>query len=93
MLIGMTTFCNNKAHIVRLGGLWLYFSYETCIGMSYGGECIRCINKWGPTTGRHINQMGIRDYKEVEYSVLAEKVHAAVRQHGLDLFNASLASK
>jgi hypothetical protein len=91
MLINLNHYCNNKAHVLQLGSLRLHFSYETCIALGYKGERIRLANVWGPTTGRHINQMGICKYREVTVEEFMTKVHAAVMQHGLDQFNASLA--
>jgi len=52
---------DTQAHIVTMGDCCYYFSYETCIGFSgqSDGDCrsVRLKNRWGPTTGRHFNEM------------------------------------
>lgn len=55
-------------HIVDLDcGTSLYFSYETLIAKrSTDGTRERLDNVWGPTTGRHMNEMGIRDWPVVD---------------------------
>lgn len=90
MRISMSTYCNNKARCLELGTMRFYFSYDTCIAMSYNGERIRLDNTWGPTTGKHINQLGVREFKVVDDTQFAEAVHAAVREYGLQLFNDAL---
>lgn len=59
-----------EARRVTLRGIQLYFSYETLIAVSgfAGGEYkrMRLDNCWGPTTGRHINDMGLRDWPIVD---------------------------
>ncbi len=58
---------NTKAHIVELdNGTTLYFSYETIIAQRlHDGTQERIANSWGPTTGRHFNEMGLRDWPVV----------------------------
>lgn len=58
---------NTKAHCVYIGDRCYFFSYETCVGYTGPGldgdyKAIRRENVWGPTTGRHMNEMGIRDF-------------------------------
>ena len=57
---------NTPAHVVTIGKYSLYFSYETCIAVysPYGG--FRIQNYWGPTTGRHFNEMGVAGFNLVE---------------------------
>ena len=62
---------STPAHVVTLDdGTHLYFSYETCIAQRYfkDGDAVyeRVANVWGPTTGRHFNEMGLRDWPVVE---------------------------
>ena len=53
---------NTQAYILHLNEHTLYFSYRTCIAYS-GPSCnFRLSNSWGPTTGRHINEMGLKDW-------------------------------
>ena len=53
---------NTQAHIVSLNDHTMFFSYETCIGYDGPLGQFRLDNLWGPTTGRHINEMGLRNY-------------------------------
>ena len=48
-----------------------YFSYETCIAIkktyadgAYWSQ--RLENVWGPTTGRHINELGVSGFEIVD---------------------------
>lgn len=41
---------------VTIGDLTLWFSYETCVGfMAPGRGCVVRENRWGPTTGKHLD--------------------------------------
>ena len=49
---------NYGAHCMRLdvGGLTLWFSYDTVVAFSPPGHGVRVSeNCWGPTTGKHLN--------------------------------------
>lgn len=52
---------NTQAYIVSFGPHRFYVSYETVVG--YSGPLGRCRveNVWGPTTGRHLAEFGIKD--------------------------------
>jgi len=58
-----------EARICTIGGSEFYFSYETCIGFrGQSGNTqhqVRIVNSWGPTTGRHFNELGCRDFQTV----------------------------
>lgn len=43
--------------IVRLGTLRIAFSYQTPIGYDDGSGWVVRVNDWGPTTGKHLNQL------------------------------------
>ena len=47
----------NNARLVTIGDLDLYFSYKTVIAFNYEGRTIGRVNEWGPTTGRHMNDV------------------------------------
>ena len=53
-----------EARVARYRGVTMYFSYETLIAVSGAMDghylCFRRENVWGPTTGRHIHEMGLR---------------------------------
>jgi hypothetical protein len=60
-----------ECYIVRVGSAHCYISYETVIAVSgydEKGEWVRLrrTNTWGPTTGRHMSDMGIRDFAELD---------------------------
>ena len=61
---------NTKAHIVTVGAMDYYFSYETCIAMRGTSHGVyveaRLPNYWGPTTGRHFNEMGCKDFPQLD---------------------------
>lgn len=57
---------NTQAHIVDLGDVELFFSYETLIAVRTPTLRQRVRNSWGPTTGRHFNEMGCGGFDVVE---------------------------
>lgn len=67
---------NTKCYIVCVGGVTTYISYETVIAAEYKGECVRAQNTWGPTTGRHMRDMGVYDWPQLSLRELYEKVDA-----------------
>lgn len=89
---------NTQAYAVSIGTLTLYFSYETLVAMSGPGiEPCRLPNLWGPTTGRHINEMGVRDWPEVEADEMQRRlattlVHQAFALLPTDIEPLSVAS-
>lgn len=62
---------NTKAYVLEINGRSFYFSYETCIafcGVTFAKEgyvSVRRENTWGPTTGRHMNEMHVRHFDVV----------------------------
>jgi len=62
---------NTPCYRVSVGDVTCYISYETVVGVSgYNdkGELVRLRRKnvWGPTTGRHMSDMDIREYPELD---------------------------
>ena len=58
---------NTDCHIVEVGPHTFYFSYRTCVaytGPAYP-KSIRIQNHWGPTTGRHLSDMYVKDWEVV----------------------------
>ena len=47
-----------NAHMVHIGPLSLWFSYQTCVAFR-GRDGYTWVreNSWGPTTGRHLNEI------------------------------------
>lgn len=60
---------NTKCYIVHIGPHDLYFSYETLIGYDGPIGYFRRENIWGPTTGRHINEMCLDNADIVDKNV------------------------
>ena len=49
---------NTPFHEVTVGPLTLYFSYQTCVAFyPPAGRRVVSENVWGPTTGRHLNEL------------------------------------
>lgn len=57
---------NSPCFELRISGVVLGISYETVISAHYGNELIRRHNVWGPTTGRHMRELGVKEYTEVD---------------------------
>lgn len=73
---------NTRAYVVRVASAKFYISYETVIAASgyVNGEYQnkRLHNRWGTTTGRHITEMGVRMFEEVEDDEFDKFVDALV---------------
>lgn len=72
---------NTKAYIVTIGDVEAFISYDTVVAVRSPKGCGRLDNVWGPTTGRHINEMGLRDWPivdEAELHRLAEPPDSSV---------------
>lgn len=54
---------NTRATIVQIGQHAFYFSYRTCVAYRGPRGCARIENHWGPTTGRHLREMGVYDWQ------------------------------
>jgi hypothetical protein len=80
-----------NAHVVTIGDREYFFSYETCIG--YRGWTTRRIspetlqttftkarisNSWGPTTGRHFNELGCGDFPIVSQKEFEEIIEGSL---------------
>jgi len=74
---------NYGAHslVVSIGTLRVYFSYKTPVAFGTPGRTIIRENEWGPTTGKHLNQIDGGDKKNrvsgAEFErLLAEELQA-----------------
>lgn len=60
---------NTKCYELRVGDACFFISYSTIIGACvWDGDThryVRLNNSWGQTTGRHMNEMGIRSHEIV----------------------------
>ena len=67
------------AHIVTVGEHELFFSYETLI--AYRGKVsIRRPNDWGPTTGRHFNELGCSNFCMLKGQQFEEAVESLMQK-------------
>ena len=65
---------------LQIGGAVLFFSYETLIGCTaWDGSLCRRANEWGPTTGRHFSECGLRDALVCDEETLLEVADTALR--------------
>jgi hypothetical protein len=60
-----------EARVLHVAGARLFFSYETLIALdvqlTVGDRLrVRRANSWGPTTGRHFQELGCDDFLTVE---------------------------
>ena len=59
-----------QARVAIIKDVVYYFSYETCIAAegTFDGvhQRVRIANSWGPTTGRHFKELGVRDWRILE---------------------------
>lgn len=79
-IYGMPPRRNTQTYEVSLGSVTLSFSYATLVGVhgTLGSQYAE--NTWGPTTGRHLNEMGYRngDAKEVSHAELKKFAEASI---------------
>jgi hypothetical protein len=55
-MIRLTEYEGAHALQLRLGDLYIWFSYETVVAFKEPGrDTVVCDNTWGNTTGKHIN--------------------------------------
>jgi hypothetical protein len=90
MQVSLDSSCNNKAHIVTVGEHRFFFSYKTCIAY-YGPAPVggwwrfRIANHWGPTTGKHFNQLGCGEFPIVnddDFNTNIERAMALSKAQG-----------
>lgn len=60
-----------ECYIVTIGDVEAFISYTTILAIRSPKGHGRLENSWGPTTGRHINEMGLRDWPLVTPAELA----------------------
>lgn len=54
---------NTNAHVVKIGEHELFFSYNSLIAYRDSHQAVRIKNFWGPTTGRHFNELGCKNFE------------------------------
>lgn len=67
--------------VVTVGALTLWFSYQTCIGFRVdGSEPVASENLWGPTTGKHLNGIGVGPAFRLPREEFTARLSAAVNE-------------
>ena len=69
-----------EARIVKIDGCELFFSYRTLIACRKVGGAVRVENSWGPTTGRHFNELGASNFKVVSTEELEAFARVALQE-------------
>ena len=73
-----------NAHVVRVGMLTLYFSYQTCIAFQLAGtRPVVSENMAGTTTGKHINTVSLDKKTRLPWNKFQEKLSALLDTHKL----------
>ena len=75
---------NYGAHCLRvdLGTIELYYSYKTIVGYRDAKDGFVCIvNQWGPTTGKHLNQIQSDHKKRIKADEFESMLRAALARH------------
>lgn len=76
---------NTKCYTFRVGQAEFFISYETVIGVRTSDERVRLDNVWGPTTGRHMNELGIKGFRVVSDDQMQDVIRKAMVQMGTQL--------
>lgn len=76
---------DGNSNAVSVGDLRLYFSYDTLIGYedSVDGR-VATRNYWGPTTGKHLNSLDVRQDERCQKEEFEAKVSEMLKRHGLE---------
>jgi len=70
---------NTPAHVVVIGDLMLYFSYNTIIAFRSGGSLTIRQNDWSTTTGRHLNAINPDKSIRVDKAIFEKALEAVIR--------------
>lgn len=80
---------NTKCYEIHLGDACFFISYSTIIAASaYDGDTwrrVRLDNAWGPTTGRHMNEIGVRDWEIVSSETIQDLIKQTIIRVGQTL--------
>lgn len=82
-----------KCFAVVIDGITLFFSYETLIGAHTIEKQMRIENTWGPTTGKHINRLGMSDFTIVSEDELIEEIVNALYKQAIETVNKRVMKK
>ena len=78
---------NYGAHslAVDIGSLTLYFSYDTVVAYQDKGDFHICKNRWGTTTGRHLNRLSMDKSEREDPEVFGRGLNDVLKSHGLEV--------
>lgn len=60
---------------VCVGGITLYFSYETCVAFSSPFGDYRTNKKYSKTTTKHLNLLGVTHFTEIDDTLFKQRLH------------------
>ena len=66
---------NTECYEIFLGRFCFGVSYQTIVSVN-GSKCARLENIWGPTTGKHLKELGSYDY-DIITTAQMEKIYEA----------------
>ena len=69
---------NTEARIVEIAHHRFYFSYQTCIAYQGPEGRARIENRWSTTTGKHFNEMGLKEWPIVPDADLEAMIDRAL---------------
>lgn len=79
MEIHLTNYGTINKNKVSIGGLALFFSYETIVAFHSNSTGLVCsANSWSMTTGKFLNEIEPDHKKRVSYEVFQEKLKKAL---------------
>ena len=75
---------NTKCYCIEIAGSSVVILYDTIIACRTDEGACRIENSWGPTTGRHMNETGVRDWPVVSSEELHSRIRRAIIKAGLN---------
>ena len=78
-----------EAYSIDIGYNRLYISYEAIVAFtdSAMNSSCRIENHWGPTTGRHMREMGVHDFPIVSDEEMERRIDSAICHYALGKLN------
>ena len=73
-----------NAPYLTVNGVTFYFSYSTLVGVDYGDGFYVAENRWGTTTGKHLNWIDAKDHtSRLGRAEFEKKVEIAMMEAGI----------
>jgi hypothetical protein len=80
---------NTQCYIFRLAGIEFFISYNTIIAIRSDEGSVRLDNTWGPTTGQHMKEMGVKDFPIVDQETFQHAIRTSLSKMGSELIHLS----